>query len=257
MTGQMLDRQQLTADLELALQDGDVFPVFQPQIDLASEAIVGAEGLCRWTHQHGFSVPPDMFVSLAEDNGSIHELGRLMLEHCLDAVAAWRAEGGAMEVSVNVSPTQLLDPSFVEYVTSHLEQSGQPPEALTMEITESVPLRDLESIVPRLATLRDLGVGVSLDDYGTGHASPHQLERLPLTEVKLDRSLMRNAEAGVTEALSGVLAHARRRGLLVVAEGIETAEQLAFARNLGCDRAQGYLLGAPMARSNLDALLAA
>lgn len=251
----MLDREQLTSDLEVALHEGDVYAEFQPQIDLGSGAIVGAEGLCRWTHWHGFSVPPDMFVSLAEDNGSIHELGRFMLEQGLAAVAGWRTADSGMEVSVNVSPTQLLEASFVGDVTDRLRGFGLSPDALTMEITESVPLRDLESILPRLRTLRDLGVGVSLDDYGTGHASPNQFARLPLTEVKLDRSLIRNAGAGSTDSLHAVVELAHGRGLRVVAEGIETAQQMAFARELGCDRAQGFMLGAPMPRSGLDALL--
>lgn len=253
----MLDRQQLTSDLEVALHDGDVYPVFQPQIDLASGAVVAAEGLCRWTHPHGFAVSPDMFVSLAEDNGFIHELGRFMLEECLAAVASWRTTSSSMDVSVNVSPTQLLDESFVSYVTDLLRESQLEPDALTMEVTESVPLRDLESIVPRLTRLRDLGVGVSLDDYGTGHASPSQVKALPLTELKLDRSLMRRAGAGSRDALRTVLELARGRGLRVVAEGIETDDQLAFARELGCDRAQGYLLGIPMRRDRIAALLTA
>jgi len=251
----MLDREKLAADLEIGLHNGDVYALFQPLIDVSSGRIVGAEGLCRWTHSHGFAVPPDMFMPLAEASGLIHELGRFMLDQCLSAVGGWRAGGSVIDVSVNVSPTQLMDLSFAGLLIEQLTARALALSAVTIEITESVPVRDLERILPGLERLRERGVGVSLDDYGTGHASPDQLDRLPLTEVKLDRSLIRDGHAGVTGSLRDVVSRAHERDLRVVAEGIETAEQMSFVQDLGADRAQGYLLGAPMPKTQLDALL--
>lgn len=253
----MLDSDKLATDLGSALRAGEVFAVFQPLVDVASGGIVGVEGLCRWTDSRGRAVPPDMFIPIAESAGLIHELGHFMLSECLAAAEAWRAAGSAIDVSVNVSPTQLAEPSFSVDLVEQLAMRAVPPEAVTLEITESLPLRDIALIVPRLEDLRSRGVGISLDDFGTGHASAEQLERLPVTELKLDKSLMHGDRDRSVDHLRDVVARARERGLRVVAEGIETAEQLRLAHELGCERAQGYLLGAPMPKSELDALLAA
>ena len=253
----MLDDDTFATELDAALHAGEVFAVYQPLVEVMSGRIAGVEGLCRWTDSRGRAVPPDMFIPVAENTGLIHELGRFMLDECLASAAAWRAAGNAIDVSINVSPTQLADASFCDDVVERLVARALPADAVTLEITESLPLQDLSLIVARLEELRSRGLGVSLDDFGTGHASAEQLERLPVTELKLDRSLMQGERARTIALLSDVVARARERGLRVVAEGIETVEQLKLAQELGCERAQGYLLGAPMPKADVDALLAA
>lgn len=253
----MLDNHAFAGELDAALLAGDVFAVYQPLIDVDSGAIVGVEGLCRWTDSRGRSVPPDMFIPVAENAGLIHRLGQFMVAECVAAVEDWRANGHAIGVSVNVSPTQLAEESFAVDLRAQLVLRGVPAEAITLEITESLPARDLALLVARLSHLRSEGHGISLDDFGTGHASPDQLARLPVTELKVDRSLMQGDPERTREELRDVIAGARERGLRLVAEGIETADQLQLARDLGCDRVQGFLLGAPMPKAHLDALLVA
>lgn len=247
----------LAAALRNAVRHGDLFAVFQPLVEVSTGDMVGVEGLCRWQPARGGLVEPDTFIPLAETTGLIHEVGRFMLDECLAAVDHWHAAGTPLEVSVNVSPTQLTKASFWAYVSQELLRRALPTRALTIEITESLPMRDIETIVPRLQGILALGLGVSLDDYGSGHASADRLEQIPVTELKLDRSLIHLKSRDAMRSLRTAVARAKERGLRIVAEGIETQQHLDLARELGCDRAQGYLLGAPMSRSDVDALLAA
>jgi len=251
------DFDDLAADLSGAVGRHEIFALFQPQMALDTGGLVAVEGLCRWLHPDLGLIPPDLFIPLAERTGVIHELGSFMVDECLGAADFWHEGGQSVEVSVNVSPVQLADASFAKRLADRLRDRSLPQNALTVEITESLPVTDLTIIVPRLVELRSLGLGVALDDFGTGHASIDQLDRLPVTELKLDRSLIQGDQAGAPEVLAGIMALAHARGLRVVAEGVETAAQLTLARSLGCDRAQGFLLGMPMARSDVDRLIAA
>jgi EAL domain-containing protein (putative c-di-GMP-specific phosphodiesterase class I) len=250
------DLPDLSADLDVAVRDGQLAAVFQPQIDLESGRIVAVEGLCRWNHPTRGSIPPDVFIPLAEETGAIHAIGQFMIDECIAEADRWSAVGARIEMSVNVSPLQLTA-SFARELTERWRQRALPVESLTLEITESLPVTDLEASVPRLAALRDVGIGISLDDYGTGHASIEQLDRLPVTEVKIDRSLIQRRAAMPTAQVADVVAFAHGRDLRVVAEGIENEDQLRFAREVGCDRAQGYLLGMPMSSAGIEALLTA
>ncbi|WP_127474194.1 EAL domain-containing protein [Microbacterium sulfonylureivorans] len=247
---------ELASDLMGALHREELFAAFQPQIDLASGAIVAAEVLCRWLHPRHGLVDPDVFIPLSEEIGAIDAIGRFVLDEGLDAAETWQARGLPVEVAVNVSPVQLVTDEFVEHLTARLAQRAVAPGSLTLEITESRPLGDLDGIGEQLERLRRRGVGIALDDFGTGHASPAALERLPVTEVKLDRSLIHAVASEPPAHLVSALQTARHRDLRVVAEGIETQEHLDRARELGCDRAQGYLLGRPMPFGELDALMA-
>ena len=253
----MEDIEDLAAALGGAVSRGEVFAVFQPQVALDTGNVVAVEGLCRWRHPELGLIAPDLFIPLAERTGAIHELGAFMVDECLGAADFWHDGGQSVEVSVNVSPVQLADASFAELLAARLGDRALPPNALTVEITESLPVTDLLKIVPRLVGLRSLGLGIALDDFGTGHASFDQLDRLPVTELKIDRSLIQGDQADRDEVLIGIMTVAHARGLRVVAEGIETAAHLALARSLGCDRAQGFLLGMPMVRSDVDLLIAA
>jgi EAL domain-containing protein (putative c-di-GMP-specific phosphodiesterase class I) len=253
LTGQVTMRTGLIADLRGALERDEFYSVLQPQIAVETGEIVAAEVLCRWRHPVRGQVPAEEFIPVAEESGAIQEIGRFILDEALQAVAEWTAQGRALEVSVNVSPLQLTEDDFAVYLDEQVLQHPSAREALTIEITESRPVADLDVILPLLEDLRRSGVGVALDDYGTGHASPQQLERLPVTELKLDRSLLQQGSA-LDGDLAATITRARRRGLRVVAEGVETPEQLQLARDLGCDRAQGFLFSAPLERAEFEAL---
>lgn len=246
----------LSAELDVALVGGQLAAVFQPQISLDSGRIVAVEGLCRWQHPTLGFISPERFIPLAESTGAIHEIGRFMIEECIAAADHWGDLGSRIEMSVNISPLQLTT-AFAEELSDRWRRRELPVHSLTLEITESLPVTDLEASVSRLTSLRDAGIGISLDDYGTGHASSDQLDRLPVTEVKLDRSLIQNRAALPAGEISDVVALAHRRELRVVAEGIENDEQLDFARDVGCDRAQGYLLGRPVPAEQIAELLTA
>lgn len=246
---------EIAAGLRDAVNHEGLFAVFQPIVDIDTGHVVGVEALCRWRMPGGEFVPPDTFIPVAEATGLIHEVGRFMLDECFSAADHWQAVGTPLDVSVNVSPTQLAQSSFLAYVAQQLSIRDLPPNALTIEITEAVPLTDLEAIVPRLQALLALGVRVSIDDYGTGHASAERLERVPVSELKLDRSLIQSDSRRTMRSLETAVTQARERGLRVVAEGVETPAHLELARELRCDRAQGYLLGVPMRRWDVDALL--
>lgn len=245
----------LSAELEIALGDGQLAAVFQPQFSVRTGKIVAAEGLCRWTHPRFGPIPPDRFIPIAEATGAIHAIGQFMIDQCIAAGDRWSAVAPRIEVSVNVSPLQLTE-SFAEDLHKRWSARDFPVDSLILEITESLPVTDLEVSVPRLAALRDVGFGISLDDYGTGHASKEQLDRLPITEVKLDRSLIQTRSSTPSGQVQEIVAFAHDRDVRVVAEGIENAEQLQFARDAGCDRVQGYLLGTPMPATRIQELLA-
>ena len=247
----------LAAELHAALLNREIYAVYQPQIDPVTLAVVGVEGLCRWNRPGTEIVAPDVFIPLAEETGVIHDVGRFMLEEGLAQIEHWRAQRHPIEVSVNVSPIQLTSDVFADHLISRLAALGMPGALLTIEITESLPVGDIEAIVPRLERLRAVGVGVSLDDYGAGHSSLGQLDALPLSEVKLDRSLMQSVEPRATRILHEAVERARELGLRVVAEGIETNAHLELARTLGCDRVQGFLFASPMSADAVDRLLAA
>ncbi|WP_194398106.1 EAL domain-containing protein [Microbacterium atlanticum] len=245
----------LAAALDGALEREELFAVFQPQFDLRSRDVVGAEALCRWRHPTLGLVPPDVFIPIAERSGAIHPIGRFMLEQALDAASGWQGSTDPVSVSVNASPVQLEADSFVLDVTSMLGRFAFPPALLTIEITESYPLLDVGAVTARLDDIREMGGVVSLDDYGVGHASSTQLARLPVDEVKLDRSLLDGNNLEASDIIAGVVEVARRRGLRVVAEGVETPEQLEFVSTVGCHRAQGFLLGRPVDKDAIDDLI--
>jgi EAL domain-containing protein (putative c-di-GMP-specific phosphodiesterase class I) len=255
LTCRVATNAELVSDLSTALSRGQIFAAFQPQIDLADGSIAAAEVLCRWQHPTHGLVPPDRFIPLAEETGAIGAIGRAMLDHGIRALEVWRGRGLPIEISVNVSPVQLSTGDLVGHLAERIEEHPLPTGSLTVEVTETLPLSDLADAVSRLRSLRDLGIGVALDDFGSGHASPRHLEQLPITEVKLDRTLIQSTSESTWRDLAERLRGARARNLRVVAEGVETLSHLKRAKELLCDRAQGFLLGRPMDYSALDALL--
>ena len=240
----------LETALEGAVSRGEISAVYQPQFDLNTMALVAAESLCRWQHPELGPVGPADFIPVAEDAGLIDEIGRYMAEDCLGVLTDW-----AIDVSVNVSPYQLESADFTEWLTDRIDGLLTQGGRLTLEITESRAIADIAPVLLRLAPLRALGVGIALDDFGIGHSSLTQLKRLHGSEVKLDRSLVAAGTAESESQMAEVIEVAHAAGIRVVAEGVETVADLALVRRLGCDRAQGFLLGSPMTRDELGVLL--
>lgn len=251
----MIDINDLAADLDAAIESQDVVAAFQPQISLRTGQIVAVETLCRWEHPVLGVVAPDAFIAVAERTGSIHRLGGLMLDAALDAAASWRDAGRPIEVSVNVSPLQLAAGSFIGALMDRVRSRTLSPQSIILEITESQPLVGSQRTIDLLHEVRAQGFALSLDDFGTGNASLEHLENLPVSEVKLHGSLIRDAEAHSDVELREVLGSAREHDVRVVAEGVETQAQLERAALLRCDRAQGYLICRPRPKSDIDELL--
>ncbi|MEC5192675.1 MULTISPECIES: EAL domain-containing protein [unclassified Arthrobacter] len=247
------DYLRLETDLRGAAGRGELRVQFQPQICLATDTIIAAEALVRWHHPELGLLPPVEFIPLAEDSNLISEIGAHVLAEACRTGAQWRAAGHDIEIAVNVSAGQLSDTGFPAVVRDTLAQTGFPAAALTLEVTESQAVS--ESVVNdgTLRELRSIGVGISIDDFGTGYSSLAQLHRLPVTEVKIDRSFTtRLADGGSTAFIAGIVGLGHGLGLRVVAEGVETSDQLDALRAMGCERAQGYLFGKPVDAADLE-----
>ena len=251
----MVGEERLASDLHGAVARGEIVAHYQPQVDLASGRIVAVEALARWRHPELGLISPAIFIPIAEETALIHSLGRFMIDKVLETISGWRSAGIDLEVSVNVSATQLTTLEFFDRLDADLGALEFEPNALTIEITESQPVLETPSIALRPDELRRRGRGISIDDYGIGHSSLKQLDRMPATELKIDQSLVQDASVESLALMTAVVQLAHWRGLRVVAEGVETEEQLNLMRELECDRAQGFLLGRPMAAEDLEALV--
>ena len=235
---------------DLATPDLSQFRVlYQPVFEAASGRLHGAEALLRWDHPVLGQVSPGEFIPLAEQVGSIGVLGDLVLSRSLAQLAQWRDAFPAhrLRIGVNVSPHQLGDEAFAERVLRLLAEHSLEPDQLMVEITEQAFVSDLEPMAAVAGTLRAAGVSIAVDDFGTGYASLRYLECIPTDVLKIDRSYIAaiTSSPGALALVRGVLALTRELGLRSIAEGVETPEQLALLRALGCDAVQGYLLGRP------------
>ncbi len=246
------DRLTLEQALRGALERGELYATYQPIVDLATGELDGYETLMRWEHPELGAVTPLRFIPIAEETGLIVDAGAWLLRESVRQLAAWRAERGPgarpLHVSVNVSVRQLRDQELVTVVRDVLAETGLPPAALWLEITESGVMEDLETALATLDALHDLGVTMAVDDFGTGYSSLSYLNRLPVGIVKLDRSFVSEVgERGANESIvRAVLALAGALDLKVVAEGVETELQRDWLRAQGCDLAQGWLFGKPL-----------
>jgi diguanylate cyclase (GGDEF)-like protein/PAS domain S-box-containing protein len=241
-------RLELAAQLRGALQRRELRVVFQPLVAMVDGMPIGCEALLRWDHPERGELLPGAFLRIAEDDGLIVPIGAWVLEESCRQLAAWRAQGRDLWVSVNVSARQLAQIDFVAVVERALRESGVPASAICLEVTETAVLRRPDVARRTLEALRTLGVRVALDDFGLGYSSLTHLKALPVDVVKVDRSfvadLVRSTEdRAVVEA---VLTLARRMGLTVIAEGVETADQDELLREMGCPVVQGYLYGRPV-----------
>ena len=249
MNDAAVERLALENGLRRALAREEFELHYQPQIDLASNEIVGVEALARWRHPELGLVPPSKFIALAEETGLIVPLGEWVLGEALRQLAEWRRRGMThLSVSVNISAHQLGVAEFVHTVVRKLTAHGLPASVLKLEITESVAMQRPEQTVALLQNLRRLGVELAIDDFGTGYSSLSYLKQLPLNCLKLDRSFVSDIETDANDAAicAATISLAHNLGLAVVAEGVETAAQLDFLRSLGCDGVQGYFFSRPL-----------
>jgi diguanylate cyclase len=249
-----LDRLELMEDLRDALRRREIVLYYQPILDLASARVTGAEALARWLHPSRGMLPPAVFLGLVADAGLMGPFTMAVLDQALLQQKQWTERGFRLGVSVNVSAVSLRDEDLPDRISTLIAAHGVDPAHLTLEITEDCFIADPEQAMLVLERLRALGVELSIDDFGTGFSSLTYMRRLPVTELKLDRTFLTGApqdERAVSVIRSTVdLAHSL--GLRIVAEGIENLDALALVDNLGCDAAQGYLMGRPVPADDFD-----
>jgi diguanylate cyclase (GGDEF)-like protein len=246
----------LESELRDAIDDDTLELVFQPILDLADGHTVGLEALMRWQHPRRGVLPPAAFIPLAEDTGLIRHIDRWSLEHAARQLALWHEAGHDLHVSVNLSAQTACDPALLDDLARVLELTKAPPELLVLEVTERTAIADMESSAGILEGARDMGVRIALDDFGKGYSSLATLDQLPIGYLKIDKEFVRgigrrSKDEYLIRAIAGF---SRGVGIPIVAEGIETEEQLRWLRNEGIRLGQGYLLAAP---ASADAVLAA
>ena len=253
------DRLGLAADLRQALSEGQLDIHVQPKAKLADGLVTGVEALVRWQHPTLGAVPPDQFVPVAERSGCIRPLTLMVLERSVEGCASWRRSGHDLGIAVNLSARSLADPELVDDVASALARHDLPAHCLTLEITEGSVMTDPAGAMELLRALRDTGVRLSVDDFGTGYSSLSYLKRLPVHEVKIDRSFVTHMVTDADDAMivRSIIDLARNLGLDVVAEGVEDESAWQQLAQLGCTYAQGYHLGRPMPLSQFLPWLAA
>jgi diguanylate cyclase (GGDEF)-like protein/PAS domain S-box-containing protein len=245
------ERLSLENDLRMALLNHEISVHYQPRIDLLSGRITGAEALARWFHpQKGF-ISPGRFIPIAEETGLIHSLGLNVLRQACIQLRQWQKKGYPFfRVSVNLAPQQLHHTNLVANIQSILEQTGLEPSYLELEVTESGAMKNIKESMPTLQAFRDMGIHIAVDDFGTGYSSLSYLQRLPIDSLKIDRSFLINIgssrDASDEVIAKVIMSLGKNLGLNVVAEGIETTQQLKFLLQFQCDEAQGFLFSKPL-----------
>jgi diguanylate cyclase (GGDEF)-like protein/PAS domain S-box-containing protein len=250
MYAEALARLELEHDLRQALERDELFVHFQPVVNLTSRAVIGWEALMRWRHPERGRVSPADFIPVAEEVGTILQLGKWVLTAACKSVRHYLDDapsGGRISLSVNLSARQFQNPTLVADIEAALAASGLSPGALVLEITESVVMEDAEATVERLHALKRLGIRIAIDDFGTGYSSLAYLRRFPVDYIKIDRAFIEDAgrDVGGATLVQGIINLAHALGIRVVAEGVETVAQHDLLVRLGCDLAQGFLYGRP------------
>lgn len=260
MSKGVLERLQLEADLRRGVEGGEILVYYQPKVSVESGEIRSVEALARWEHPDRGFIPPDEFIPIAEQTGLIRSVSWSVLTQACRQVKRWQesqGRGASLSVSVNISAKQLQSPGLVGDVRRALRESGLAPSDLTLELTESVMVEDAEVNARALNGLRQAGVRLAVDDFGKGYSSLTYLKRLSVDMLKIDRAFIEGLPENIddTAIVRAIITFARTLGLPVVAEGVETAGQLASLRWMGCDLAQGYYLARPMPPGELEEVL--
>jgi diguanylate cyclase (GGDEF)-like protein len=240
----------LDNELRHALKKNQFLVYLQPQVDKESR-LVGAEALIRWSHPVMGMVPPGTFIPITEENGLIISIGEWVLQETCQYLASIQASGSRLQISVNVSPYQFRQSTFVSRVKAIVAATGIDATFLTLEVTEGLIIADIHQAIATMSALKVLGIHFSIDDFGTGYSSLPYLKRLLLNELKIDQSFVQDLP-GETALIEAIIAIARHFKFAIVAEGVETIEQANFLKQRGCDFYQGYLYGKPMPMAEFD-----
>jgi diguanylate cyclase (GGDEF)-like protein/PAS domain S-box-containing protein len=249
LNSQMVERLAIENGLRLALDRQEFFLVYQPQMDIATGRVVGYEALIRWKHPVLGLVPPDKFIRIAENSGLIVPIGEWVLRTACSQVRRWQNEGlPAVRIAVNVSAVQFRQDGFRDLIRDVLRETGLAPECLELELTESLLLTNADVVFSVLQELNEMGLSLAIDDFGTGYSSLSYLKQFRVNKLKIDRSFIRDIaehsdDAAITTA---IISMAKSLNLKVIAEGVETEEQMSFLRVHQCDEIQGYYFSKPL-----------
>jgi EAL domain-containing protein (putative c-di-GMP-specific phosphodiesterase class I)/FixJ family two-component response regulator len=246
-------------ELRRAIAGAELVNYYHPKVNLATSAVIGVETLVRWRHPQDGLVLPDQFITLAEENGLIDDLTRLVLVRALHHVRLWQDAGLYLNVSVNVSMDNLAALAFPDLILREADAAGVPVSSVMLEVTEGPLLKDRRAPLDVLARLRLKRIGLSIDDFGTAHSSLSQLHDIPFDELKIDRSLVRGAsqDASLKSNIETLIGMAHHLGIKAVAEGVESQADWDYLRAAGCDLAQGYFIARPMPTDEVPGWIAA
>ncbi len=246
----------LIGELRKAIENDDLVLHYQPKVDCKTGNVLGVESLIRWNHKTHGMIPPDEFIPIAERTGLIKQLSRWVLRNALHQGVVWHAQGLDIDVAVNLSARNLLDPDFPDVIAGMLASQDFPPSSLILEITETTIMSDPVFALETINRISKMGIRFSIDDFGTGYSSLSYLKRLPISEIKIDKSFIMDMLGNENDA---VIVHttinlAHNLGLKVVAEGVENTETLAALRESGCDMVQGFYISRPLNSKDIGAL---
>lgn len=252
--GMAVERAEIEKELRQALEDDALELAFQPKVDARTLECVGVEALARWTHPTRGVVPPGVFVPIAEQSGLMNALGGTVVRKAAAQARRWQDAGRHIDIAVNVSPAQFEASDFVQTVIDACAAQGVNPGVFEIEITESMAMADIVATTRRVEALRAQGMRISIDDFGIGYSNLSHLSRLPIDDIKIDRSLVIGigSSARAESILKAMVEMAHALGDRVIAEGVETQAQFEFLRGIGCDCIQGYLFARPMAPQALE-----
>ncbi|MBR0870496.1 EAL domain-containing protein [Bradyrhizobium tropiciagri] len=248
------DRRALQRDLERAIEANELFLVYQPFLDIKQGRITGFEALLRWQHPERGLIPPSVFIPIAEESGLIHQVGEWVIRRACAMLAHWPAH---IRIAVNFSAVQFQNVGILQTIVQALGEAKVAPDRLEIEITESMLMSKYGSAPATLNALLDLGLTVALDDFGTGFSSLTYLRKVPFSRIKIDQSFIRDmlTQPDCAAIVKSVIGLAQELNIGVVAEGVETVDQLDYLRQTSCDEVQGYLIGRPMSAGEISSML--
>ncbi len=252
------ERLALVDAMRHAMSAGEFELHYQPQVDLASKAVVGMEALIRWSHPQQGMMHPERFIALAEETGLIVPIGSWVLRAACAQAAAWRREGlGPLRVAVNLSSRQFRDAALPQLIAEVLQATGLPADSLEIELTESLMMEDVDVAIATMRELKGMGVHLSIDDFGTGYSSLSYLKRFPVDVLKIDQSFVRDIghDASSSAMVAAMISLSHDLGLRVIAEGVETRDQLDYLLARGCDEVQGYYFSRPLGGREFEKLV--
>jgi len=258
MQGIYQHRHNIEQDIRTALVNNQFEAYYQPQFDITSRKIIGLEALIRWNHPEKGLITPDQFIPIAEEMGLIADIGLFMLHTGCQQIKTWINQGiQPVKLSINVSAYQLADSHFDTMICDLAKQYDLPDDLLTLEITETALMQEMEKVIPRLKNLAQCGIGICIDDFGVGYSSLSYLQTLPVNILKIDRSFLACISGNTNKSciIKAIVAMARELGMDVIVEGVETSQQLEYIRKIGCTIVQGFLLSRPLPEKEISLLL--